>query len=107
MTAPRPSSIRHKVEPADVPPAKAARRLHLTLEQFEAKLPELQARGFPSADPTTGMYDLEEIDRWRASRHHRPQPNLTATSSHAEPSPSSMGDRYREAKERKRHGRAA
>jgi len=58
----RSASIRFPVEPRDVPPAKAARRLHLTEAQFNEKLPDLHRRGFPRADPTTGMYDLKAID---------------------------------------------
>jgi hypothetical protein len=68
--SPLPSeSIRYKVEPRDVPASKAARRLHLRLEDFRLKLPELLKRGFPSADPTTGMYHLPAIDRWMEERH--------------------------------------
>jgi hypothetical protein len=62
-------SIRFKVEPRDVPPEKAARRLHLTFAEFSAMLPALMDRGFPAADPTTGMFDLEAIDLWRHARH--------------------------------------
>jgi hypothetical protein len=43
--------------------------MHLTLAEFEAKKEQLFARGFPRPDATTGMYDLTEIDRWRAQRH--------------------------------------
>lgn len=68
MTAPRPSPIRHKVDPRDIPPAKAARRLGLSLEQFREKLTELRGRGFPPPDPTTGNYYLPAIDQWMASR---------------------------------------
>lgn len=64
----RAPSVRFPVEPRDVPPAKAARRLHLTPTEFAAKLPELQRRGFPAADPTTGMYDLKAIDSWMDRR---------------------------------------
>lgn len=60
--------MRFHVEPGDVPPEVAARRLGLTVEQFEQKLPELLARGFPPADKTTGMYDLGAIDQWRMRR---------------------------------------
>jgi hypothetical protein len=60
--------VRFKVEPRDVPAAKAARRLHLSLDEFRSKLPELVARGFPPADPTTGMFYLPAIDEWMASR---------------------------------------
>ncbi|MGA0564122.1 hypothetical protein ACO2RV_16885 [Ancylobacter sp. VNQ12] len=66
--APRPSGVRFPVEPRDVPAAKAARRLHLTLVEFEAARPALHARGFPQPDPTTGMYDLKAIDGWMDSR---------------------------------------
>jgi hypothetical protein len=52
-----------------VPAQKAARRLHLTEAQFEQSLPKLLTRGFPPPDPTTGMYDLDAIDAWRAARH--------------------------------------
>jgi hypothetical protein len=62
------NGIRFTVEPRDVPPTKAARRLHLTLEEFRAKLPELLKRGFPAPDPTTGNYYLPAIDRWMAAR---------------------------------------
>jgi hypothetical protein len=62
------AKIRFKVEPRDIPPAKAARRLHLSLDEFRAKLPELISRGFPPADPTTGMFYMPAIDQWMASR---------------------------------------
>ena len=61
--------IRYQVEPRDVPAEKAARRLHLTLSEFNAELPALLDRGFPGPDPTTGMFDLEAIDLWRHARH--------------------------------------
>jgi len=63
-------SLRFKLPPGgDVPAAAAARRLALTPQQFAAQLPELIARGFPPADPTTGHYDLDAIDAWRRLRH--------------------------------------
>jgi hypothetical protein len=55
------------------PANKAARVLHLTAAEFEAKLPELIARGFPTAEPVTGFYDLKKIDEWLDD----PQPRLT------------------------------
>jgi hypothetical protein len=67
----RPKSVRFRVDPGDVPADKAARRLHLTLPEFQEKLPRLIERGFPPADPDTGMFDLEAIDQWRRSRHPR------------------------------------
>jgi hypothetical protein len=75
---PRAFEIRHRVDPGDVPPEKAARRMHLTLARFEEVLPDLLARGFPAADQTTGMFDLEAIDLWRKNRH-RAESGLTAT----------------------------
>jgi hypothetical protein len=60
--------MRFHVEPLDIPPAVAARRLALTLEQFQEMLPDLLARGFPQADQTTGHFCLEAIDRWRFCR---------------------------------------
>jgi hypothetical protein len=63
-----PSTIRFKIDPRDVPPSKAARRLHLTLDEFRQKLAELELRGFPRADPTTGNYYLPAIDQWMAFR---------------------------------------
>jgi hypothetical protein len=62
------AKIRFKVEPRDIPPAKAARRLHLSLDEFRNNLPDLLQRGFPAADPTTGIYFLPAIDQWMASR---------------------------------------
>jgi hypothetical protein len=63
-------SMRFKLPPGgDCPPIAAARRIWLTLEEFEAKLPDLRLRGFPSPDPTTGNYDLDAIDAWRKSRY--------------------------------------
>jgi hypothetical protein len=63
-------SIRYPVDPRDVPASKAARRLHLTLREFEEVSDQLYARGFPRPDPTTGNFDLVEIDRWMDGRHH-------------------------------------
>src|ERR1700730_11276399 len=97
MTPPAPDAaqIRFRVDPADVPAEKAARRLHLTLEQFNEVLPHLLKRGVPAADPDTGMYDLEAIEAWRASRHR--QAALTTVPGNSHPAPSGkldMGDRF-------------
>jgi hypothetical protein len=62
------NAIRFPVEPRDVPIAKAARRLHLTVSDFERALPRLLDRGFPRADPDTGHYDLKAIDEWMDRR---------------------------------------
>lgn len=60
---------RFKVDPRDVPPAGAARRLGLTEAAFRKHLPALQRRGFPAPDLTTGFYDLVAIERWMDERH--------------------------------------
>jgi hypothetical protein len=77
-------SMRFKLPPGgDVPPAVAARQLGLTLEQFNAKLPEYMARGFPPADPTSGNYPLDTIEIWRHARYpqlHPQGPHLTLAS---------------------------
>ena len=61
--------MRFRIEPRDVPPEVAARRLGKTFAEFNAALPALVARGFPQADPTTGNFDLAAIDRWCDARH--------------------------------------
>ena len=66
---PSANKIRFRVTPRDVPPINAARRLHLTLEQFDLKKEELFARQFPRPDPTTGMFDLVAIDAWQDARN--------------------------------------
>jgi len=70
------AALRYRVDPGDVSPDKAARRMGLTLTDFESCLPRLLSRGFPHADPTTGLYDLEAIDAWRRRRN----PHLFTTS---------------------------
>lgn len=62
-------SIRYHVAPRDAPPAIAARKLGLTLDEFSEKLPALIARGFPAHDKTTGKYDLRAIDEWQNARY--------------------------------------
>ena len=61
--------MRFRIEPRDVPLQVAARRLGKTRAELEAVLPDLLARGFPQADPTTGNFDLSAIDRWCDARH--------------------------------------
>ena len=63
------TKVRFKIEPRDIPAVKAARRLHLSLEEFRIKLPELLKRGFPAPDATTGMFFLPAIDKWMEARH--------------------------------------
>lgn len=68
-------TLRFHVEPGDVPPAVAARRMGLSEAQFRDSLPLLLERKFPPPDPTTGNFDLNAIDKWRQLRY--PQLFLT------------------------------
>jgi hypothetical protein len=61
----------------DVPKLIVARRLGLSIADFESVQPKLQARGFPAADPTTGLWCIEAVDRWRLRRHANLFPELT------------------------------
>jgi hypothetical protein len=63
----------------DVPPAAAAQRLGMSLADFEVHRGELERRGFPDPDPTTGRYCIEAVDRWRLRRFPRLFPELTAS----------------------------
>jgi hypothetical protein len=62
----------------DVAPSLVAGRLGLTLPEFEARRPELERRGFPVPDETTGQYCIEAVDRWRLRRHASLFPELKA-----------------------------
>jgi hypothetical protein len=73
------ASLRCRVDPRDVPAAKAARKIGLTLVEFDRVKAELFARGFPTPDPTTGLYDLKAIEVWRDVRSGLAEP-LTASS---------------------------
>jgi hypothetical protein len=64
-------------ESGDVAPSIAARRLGLSLEEFGRLRLDLEARGFPQADPTTGRYCIEALDRWRKLRTPKLFPELT------------------------------
>lgn len=61
--------MRFQIQPGDVPPMHAARRMGMLLAEFSAALPRLVARGFPAPDPDTGNFDLDAIDAWRRARH--------------------------------------
>ena len=105
MNVPTASEVRFRVDPADVPPEKAARRLHLSLDRFKELLPRLMARGFPPPDPDTGNFALEAIDQWRKLR--TPQlfglTPVPSTDQSAPPEVGSLGDRFA-AKKRIGHG---
>jgi hypothetical protein len=97
MSAPLASEVRFRVDPGDVPPEKAARRLHLTVEKFNEVLPRLLARGFPAPDPDTGCFALEAIDLWRKMRTPAlfgltPPPCTEQVVATTEPG--SLGDRF-------------
>ncbi|MBS7546283.1 hypothetical protein [Ancylobacter oerskovii] len=68
MSHPTPNQIRFVVEPRLVPPTKAARRLHLTIAEFNLKREALFRAGFPQACSVTGHYDLVAIDAWLDGR---------------------------------------
>ena len=61
--------LRFHIDPRDVPAEAAARRLGLTEAGFRNALPQLEARGFPKQDATTGNFDIDAIDEWRRRRH--------------------------------------
>ncbi len=62
------NQLRFRVQPRDIPPEKAARRLGLTLAEFNLVQDELYARGFPRPDRTTGRHDLYAIEAWMDRR---------------------------------------
>lgn len=103
---PRAPAIRFRVDPAYAPAEKIARRLCLTEPQFDACRVRLFARGFPQPDETTGMYDLEAVDRWRKRQRPDLYPELTLASvgNEKESLRKSMGERFVEAKERRGYG---
>jgi hypothetical protein len=80
MSRPRRIPLR-----GDIPATAVAELLGLSALDFQAKLEQLRERGFPSADPTTGLYCVEAVDRWRLRRHAQLFPELTAaqTAAHA------------------------
>jgi hypothetical protein len=61
--------MRFRIQPRDVPPEVAARRLGIAISDFKERLPRLIARGFPAPDPDTGNFDLDAIARWQDARH--------------------------------------
>lgn len=79
----RPARIPDK---GDVPASLIAARLGLSTADFDLRRPDLEKRGFPEADPTTGLYAIEAVDRWRLRRYPRLFPELTASpaATHAE-----------------------
>jgi hypothetical protein len=76
----RPRRIPYR---GDVEPALVAELLGLSLSEFKARLEALHARKFPDPDPTTGLYCIEAVDRWRLRRHSNLFPELTSAQSAA------------------------
>jgi hypothetical protein len=70
----------------DVTAAAVAELLGLSLSDFEKRLSLLRERNFPEPDPTTGLYCIEAVDRWRLRRHPTLFPELTVApaAAHAE-----------------------
>jgi hypothetical protein len=62
----------------DVAASVVAELLGLSLSDFEALRSALRERKFPSPDPTTGLYCVEAVERWRLLRHPHLFPELTA-----------------------------
>jgi len=71
------SRPRHIPARGDVTAAAVADLLGLSLSDFMARDQTLRARGFPEPDPTTGLYCIEAVDRWRLRRHPTLFPELT------------------------------
>ena len=65
-------------ERGDVSAGLVAELLGLSLADFDARRAVLHERGFPQADPTTGLYCIEAVDRWRLRQHPQLFPELTA-----------------------------
>jgi hypothetical protein len=72
VTRPRRIPIR-----GDVATEAVANLLGLSVAEFEARRTELRERDFPEPDPTTGLYCIEAVDRWRLRRHPYLFPELT------------------------------
>ena len=61
----------------DVSRSHVAQLMGLSGPDFDAVRPQLEERGFPRPDPTTGLYCIEAVDRWRLRRHASMFPQLT------------------------------
>lgn len=103
---PKAPLVRFRMDPAYAPADKIARRLCLTEAQFASCARKLYARGFPLPDETTGMYDIEAVDRWRKRQRPDLYPELTPTQPAADIARprTDWGARFAEAEERQRNG---
>lgn len=52
----------------DGPLGEAARLMGLQPREFERLLPQYLARGFPSPDELSGLFDLDAVLEWRRRR---------------------------------------
>jgi hypothetical protein len=50
-------------------------------DEFALSRSDLERRGFPEPDPTTGLYCIEAVDRRRLRRYPKLFPELTAAPS--------------------------
>ena len=71
------ASLRFRVDPRCVPASKAARRLGLSLIEFDRLKVELFAQGFPQPDAVTGNYDLKAVEAWQDARSGLAEPLTT------------------------------
>jgi hypothetical protein len=80
MSRPRRMPLR-----GDVSATVVAQLLGLSTTEFESALVRLRDRRFPEPDPTTGLFCIEAVERWRLLRHPQLFPELTAapTAAHA------------------------
>ena len=80
MSRPRRIPIR-----GDVTSSAVAELLGLSVADFEARRQALHKRKFPEPDPTTGLYCIEAVERWRLLRYPGLFPELSAspTAAHA------------------------
>jgi hypothetical protein len=61
----------------DVAVPLVAKLLGMSPDQFALSRGDLERRGFPEPDPTTGLYCIEAVDRWRLRRYLKLFPVLT------------------------------
>lgn len=78
MSRPRRIPIR-----GDVAATTVAELLGLSLAVFETRRVALRERKFPDPDPTTGLYCIEAVERWRLLRYPQLFPELTVAPSAA------------------------
>jgi hypothetical protein len=64
---------------ADLTPSEVAAALgYDSARAFSERMGDYLKRGFPAADPMTGRFDPEAVERWRRSRAPHLFPELTS-----------------------------